>query len=399
MTTLAHATRLVATTRAVRPNRPLLDELGPDGFAWLRDGAGFVTSGVAAEVPADEVGAFLAAIEHEAPGDLPATGPIAVGGLPFDHTRTGSLVVPARVVGQGPDGTAWVTELHRAGAAGAVPVDPSPTEHPSRFLVSSVQSRARWRTEVLAALSAIGAGQLDKVVLAREVLVEADRPFSRRDIVARLVGSQPDCYVYAAGSLVGASPELLLARTGDRVTSRPMAGTAARNGDDGSAVLGLSDSEKDHREHRHVVDAVLDVLTPCCAELHADDVPVLARLTDVAHLMTSIEGRLRPPAPSALELARALSPTPAVAGSPRRQALEFLQAVEDFDRGGYGGPVGWVDAHGDGEWAVALRGAELDRRRARLFAGAGIVAGSDPEAEWAETEAKLAPMLRVLVTP
>jgi isochorismate synthase len=164
-------------------------------------------------------------------------------------------------------------------------------------------------------------------------------------------------------------------------------------------VLGLSDSEKDQREHRHVVDAVLDVLTPCCAELHADDVPVLARLTDVAHLMTSIEGRLRPPAPSALELARALSPTPAVAGSPRRQALEFLHAVEDFDRGCYGGPVGWVDARGDGEWAVALRGAELDRRRARLFAGAGIVAGSDPEAEWAETEAKLAPMLRVLVTP
>jgi menaquinone-specific isochorismate synthase len=399
VTTLAHGTRLVATTRAVHPTRPLLDELGPDGFAWLRDDAGFVTSGAVARVNAAEAVELLASISHDDRVGLPGTGPVAVGGLPFRPERRVELVVPARIVGRTPDGTRWLTELHAPGVAAVVPMDPHPTERPGRFLVSALQSRAWWRTEVMSALSAIGSGSLEKVVLAREVVVEADFPFSRREVLARLVASQPDCYVYAAGALVGASPELLVARRGDVVTSLPMAGTVARAGDDASRVTALADSDKDRREHRVVVDAVVAALQTRCEDVHADAVPSLARLTDVAHLATRIVGRVREPAASALDLARLLSPTPAVAGAPRDVALELLTALEPFDRGCYGGPVGWVDARGDGEWAVALRGAELDRRRARLLAGAGIVAGSDPEAEWAETEAKLAPMLRVLVTP
>jgi menaquinone-specific isochorismate synthase len=398
VTALAHGTRLVATTKVVHPTRPLLDELGSDGFAWLRDGAGFVTSGAVVRVDPAEVAAVLASIGHDDEVRLPGTGPIAVGALPFHPGHTGELVIPARVVGRAADGTAWVTVLHAPGGADVVPMDPEPTERPGRFLVSSVQSRTRWRTEVLAALHAIEAGDLEKVVLAREVLVETDVPFARHDVISRLVASQPDCFVYAAGTMVGASPELLVSRRGNVVTSLPMAGTVARAGNDAARIAALARSNKDRREHQLVVDAVIHALQTRCDDVRADDMS-LARLTDVAHLATRIEARVREPGPSALDLARLLSPTPAIAGAPRDVALEFLAALEPFDRGCYGGPVGWVDSHGDGEWAVALRGAELHRRKARLLAGAGIVAGSDPDAEWAETEAKLTPMLRVLITP
>jgi menaquinone-specific isochorismate synthase len=364
----------------------------------LRDGAGFVTSGAVARVHPTEAAEVLASIGLDDEVRLPGTGPIAVGALPFHPGHTAELVVPARVVGRAPDGTTWLTVLHAPGIADVVPTDPEPTERPARFLVSSVQSRTRWRTEVLAALHAIEAGDLEKVVLAREVVVETDVPFSRHDIISRLVASQPDCSVYAAGAMVGASPELLVSRRGNVVTSLPMAGTVARAGNDAARIAALAGSNKDRREHQLVVDAVVHALQTRCDDVRADDMS-LARLTDVAHLATRIEARVHESGPSALDLARLLSPTPAIAGAPRDVALEFLAALEPFDRGCYGGPVGWFDSHGDGDWAVALRGAELHRRKARLLAGAGIVAGSDPDAEWAETEAKLTPMLRVLVTP
>jgi menaquinone-specific isochorismate synthase len=148
-----------------------------------------------------------------------------------------------------------------------------------------------------------------------------------------------------------------------------------------------------------VVDSIVDALGPLCRELQVDVTPEVAVFGPVAHLATPIRGRLQAPLPSALDVARLLHPTPAVGGTPRDAALEAIRALEGFDRGRYAGPVGWVDARGDGEWAIALRGAELDGTRARLVAGAGIVAGSDPEAEWAETQAKLQPMLRALVRP
>jgi isochorismate synthase EntC len=156
---------------------------------------------------------------------------------------------------------------------------------------------------------------------------------------------------------------------------------------------------KDRREHRFVVDAIVDALHAECEELHVGSEPDVAVFGHVAHLATRVWGRLRDPAASALELALLLSPTPAVGGTPRDAALDTIRALERFDRGRYAGPVGWVDAQGNGEWAIALRGAELDGRRARLVAGAGIVEGSDPDAEWAETQAKFEPMLRALVRP
>jgi isochorismate synthase EntC len=168
-------------------------------------------------------------------------------------------------------------------------------------------------------------------------------------------------------------------------------------------VLGAADdlgrSEKDAWEHRLVVAAILDVLRSRCDEVDAPAEPEVDEFADVAHLATPIHGTLRSPAPDTLELVRALHPTPAVAGTPTRVALDSIDRLEPVDRGRYAGPVGWVDADGDGEWAVALRGAAIDGTRAVLHAGAGIVAGSDPDAEWEETGAKLDPMLRALIRP
>jgi menaquinone-specific isochorismate synthase len=392
MTTTPVTARLRAVTREVEPGHDLLDVFTGSGFAWLHDRTRFVATGVAARVPAAEAGAVLGTVDTEDPVGLPGTGPLAMGALPFDPDASGTLVVPARIAGER-DGRAWITEIGTRDRIGpAVTVAP-----PSRFSVVAPRSRAAWHESVDRALDAIAGGELEKVVLAREVLIEADAPFDARDVVRRLVGQQPGSFVYAIEGFVGASPELLVRRAGRIVESRPVAGTTLADSDE--SLRALAASVKDNREHRFVVDGILAALGDTCEELTVDATPHVAVFGPVAHLATPIRGRLRDPAPSALDLARLLHPTPAVGGTPRREALAAIRALEGFDRGLYAGPVGWVDARGDGEWAIALRGAELDGARARLVAGAGIVAGSDPESEWAETQAKLEPMLRALVRP
>ena len=398
MTTMPAPAKLQAVTREVWPlgqsDADLLDALiescTPHGFAWLHHDIRLVATGVAATVAPDDAAAALAAIEAEDPLGLPGTGAIAVGALPFDPSVDGELVIPARVLGQA-HGRAWVTEIGPADAEAS-------TTHPgpARFTVGATRTRAEWEAIVARAIDAIRRGELEKVVLAREVIVEGDQPFDVRDVIARLVHQQPGCFVYASDGLVGASPELLVRRTGAVVESRPVAGTAVAEGEE--SLRALAESVKDTREHRFVVDAILEVLAPASTTLDAG-APEVAVFGPIAHLATPVRGTLAGDAPDALALARMLSPTPAVGGTPRAAALTAIRELEGFDRGRYAGPVGWVDARGDGEWAIALRGAELDGTRARLVAGAGIVAGSDPAAEWAETQAKLEPMLRALVRP
>jgi menaquinone-specific isochorismate synthase len=391
VTTTPVPARLRAVTREVDVPDDALNGFDPHGFAWLHHATRLVTSGVAARLAPVDAATVLTGVDTDDPVGLPGTGAIAVGALPFDPDAVGELVVPARVRGVC-DGRAWVTEIGAGGASTAVGVAP-----PTRFQVAAPRTRDEWRAAVERALVGIDRGELEKVVLAREVLIEADTAFDAHEIVRGLVASQPGSFVYASDGFVGASPELLVRRTGDVVESRPVAGTTVADSDE--ALLALAASVKDTREHRFVVDGIVDVLGPRCVALHADAVPDVAVFGPVAHLATPIRGRLSAPTPSALELARLLHPTPAVGGTPRTAALDAIRELEGFDRGRYAGPVGWVDARGDGEWAIALRGAELDGARARLVAGAGIVAGSDPAAEWAETQAKLEPMLRALVRP
>jgi len=388
-------TGLVAVTRALDAVDDLLDALGPDGFVWSEAGVGLATSGVAARVPVDRVHEVLAAVTTDDEVQRPGTGPIAVGALPFAPDGDATMTVPARVVGRDVDGRGWITHI-------GPPLEPAPAPFPraTRFTVRAVEQRGWWEHAVEVALDEIAAGRFEKVVLARQVVVEADTPFDPRTVLRRLRSQQPGCILYADAGFVGATPELLVRRTGASVESRPMAGTAP--GSVAAEVAArLSASGKDAREHRFVVDAMRDALAPVTATIDVPDTPVVEHFGSLAHLVTPIRATLPavPDAPSALDLARRLHPTPAVGGTPTDAALDAIRRLEPFDRGPYAGPVGWVDARGDGAFAVALRGAELDGTRALLRAGAGIVAGSDPESEWAETVVKFEPMLRALVVP
>jgi menaquinone-specific isochorismate synthase len=385
-------TGLVAEVRAVDDGDPITRfRATPDAFAWLHHDTAIVTSGIAARIAVDEVDDVLASIAIEGVDGVPGTGPLAVGALAFDPEAVGELVVPA-VVHSRVGGRRFVTRV------ASEPDTTAPPAPPTRFTIAAPRTPAQWTAMVDAALAAIADGVVEKVVLAREVVIEGDAPFDPGSVLNRLVTQQPGSFVYAADGFVGASPELLVRRRGDTVESRPMAGTAVADGD-AASLRALAESVKDQREHGFVVDAITDTLGAACRELDVGPVPEVAVFGHVAHLATPFRGRLHQPAPTALELARRLHPTPAVGGTPTAAALALIRTLEGFDRGRYAGPVGWVDARGDGEWAIALRGAELAGTRARLVAGAGIVAGSDPAAEWAETQAKLEPMLRALVRP
>jgi isochorismate synthase len=219
----------------------------------------------------------------------------------------------------------------------------------------------------------------------------------------RLRAVNPDAYTFAVptadGVLVGASPELLVSRFGREVRSNPLAGSAPRSGDpeeDRANAEALRASPKNREEHAIVVEAIAGTLGPFCEDLTWDPQPVALATPNVWHLSTRFHGVLREPSANVLELVAALHPTPAVAGVPTDEALKLIDDLEPFDRGSYAGPVGWVDADGDGEWAVALRCAELDGSRATLYAGAGIVADSEPELEIDETDRKFRAFLDAL---
>jgi menaquinone-specific isochorismate synthase len=276
-------------------------------------------------------------------------------------------------------------------------------ESPDRFTLTPSLPHSEWKALIAATVERIAAHEFDKVVLARRIDIIGNRPFLIGEVLARLVALYPSCMIFSVDGFIGASPELLIAREGDRVTSHPLAGTVARSGDthaDEALVAGLMASPKARGEHQVVIDVLCRALAPVCEELDVPSTPSVLGLRNVSHLATRINGRLRPTTPeTALELVARVHPTPAVGGDPAEAALPYLQKVEGFDRGRYAGPVGWVDARGDGAWAVAIRSAEVDGAQARIFAGNGVVAASDPTDELAETQLKLQALLAALVRP
>ena len=281
----------------------------------------------------------------------------------------------------------------------------APGASPQSFTVEATMAPEDWCALVERATKMLAGeppGALSKVVLAREIVVGTDRPLDRLAVLQRLRAAYPGCHLLSVDGLVGASPELLVSRTGDTVRSHPLAGTAPRGGDpatDQRLAASLLASTKDREEHQITIDMVHDTLVGWCSYLDYEAEPSILAVANVQHLATLVEGRLSRPAPSVLELVAALHPTPAVAGWPRRPAVDWIVAHEGFDRGRYAGTVGWADAAGNGTWAVAVRCAEVTGTSARVIAGNGIVADSDPVAELAETQAKLQALLSAIVRP
>lgn len=416
---------LFARTRRLDTPVDLLAMAGHDGRLFERNRVGLAGQGVALRVawPAgDPAAGARAAAEALAaiPGDdevgLPGCGPVAFGALPFTPGAGATLVVPRTTFGRAEDGTCWVTTVGRAddgdsrvadeGAHG----DPAPERvpPPRRVTVASSMGTDAWCDLVAEAAKGLsgderpGGDGLRKVVLARELTLEADQPFDRTAVLAHLRRRFPGCHLVSMDGLVAASPETLVSLAGDVVRSHPMAGTAPRGGDptaDQHLAASLLASTKDRQEHQVTIDMVHDTLLGWCSYLDYEAVPSVVAVANVQHLATLVEGRLSSPPPSVLELVAALHPTPAVAGWPRDRAVRWIAEHEGLDRGRYAGTCGWVDARGNGTWAVTLRAAELDGPRARLVAGVGVLPGSDPAAELAETSAKFEALLTALVRP
>lgn len=370
---------------------------GEDGLAWVRRGDGLVAWGEAAryEITGQKHCAEAAAWWHDFVGslriddhlDVPGSGPVAFGSFAFDAETAGSVLVVPRVILGRRDGRSWVTTVG--------PVGPDPSRTPVRgpgnvtWAEGSVPVTA-WRSAVAQAVRRITAGVLAKVVLARDLVAYTDEPVDVRYLLSGLADRFPDCWTFSVDGLVGATPELLVRRTGAEILSLVLAGTAWRHPgaeDEDLLAAELIDSAKDQEEHVYATRSAAEALERYCAELSVQPTPTILRLSNVLHLATEVTGRLADDA-DALTLTGALHPTAAVAGTPTDVSLDVIRELEGMDRGRYAGPVGWMDANGDGEWCIALRCAEVDGSRVRLFAGCGIVAGSHPDTEVAEAQAK-----------
>jgi menaquinone-specific isochorismate synthase len=395
-------TPLVAVTRRLDQDVDLLEVAGPEGVLFEQTGCGLAGRGVAITLPVDEADDLLGAIAADDAVGQPGTGPVAFGALPFAGAG-GGLTVPEVVVGHAEDGSRWITAISPEGREPELPPPlPPPPMGSTGFDVRPTRPPEDWCDAVVEATKRIASSELHKVVLAREVLVRTEAPIDRVAVLDRLRQTYPGCMITSVQGMVGASPELLVSRAGDIVRSHPMAGTTPRGGDpttDARLAASLLASDKDRHEHQLTIDMVHDTLLPWCSYLDAEAEPSVVPVANVQHLATMVEGRLSSPPPSVLELVAALHPTPAVCGVPRDLAFATIAELEGFDRGRYTGPVGWVDGQGNGRWAVGIRSAEIDGTTARLFAGNGIVADSEPGTELAETRAKLQAVLSAIVRP
>jgi isochorismate synthase len=379
----------------------LNDIAGSDGFLFVRNGIGYAGRGVAQRVVMSQVEQVLRDIDHQNTTGIDVS-PIAFGVIPFDSTATNEFIIPQQIVGKDENGNCWLTTIDNADSE--VQIRQSLGASSNDFAVTALTPIETYRQAVLGARSAVREGRITKAVIAREVVVEARDPIDVHAVLLRLKATFGNSYRYSIDGFVGASPELLIEVAGTRVSSHPLAGTTPRTGDpttDAELARKLLLSMKDQVEHRIVIDVIHDMLLPYCSYLDWQPEPSVIEVANVQHLGTLIEGHLSEDHPDLLDLARMLCPTPALGGHPRDEALAIISELEGFDRKNYGGAVGWVNAQGDGTWAVAIRCAEFsaDCKTARLIAGGGIVAASEPDAELAETQAKFQAMLSAIVRP
>jgi menaquinone-specific isochorismate synthase len=389
----------------------LLDMLPEDHpVTWLRRGDGLVGCGVAAALRPSGAGRFDQANQWwrdltsraivRSDVDEPGSGLIAFGTFAFaDEPGDSTLVVPEVILGRRGE-TAWLTTVSSVGGLDQLdrrlelattppaPVDVSFTD--------GALNGEQWMAVVAEAVDRINAGDLEKVVLARDLVATAAEPIDVRWPLRRLAADYPTCWTFHVDGMFGATPELLIRRERGLITSRVLAGTIRRTGDDSrdlALAARLARSSKDLEEHEYAVRSVAEALEPHCSSMNVPEAPFVLHLPNVMHLATDVAGVVHDSATvTSLELAAALHPSAAVGGTPTPVATELIAQIECMDRGRYAGPVGWMDADGDGEWGIALRSGLISGSTVRLYAGCGIVADSDPEAELAETQGKFVPV-------
>lgn len=392
-----------------------LDMVSTPVGAALQDGGGRI---LASERGTDRLSAAARlwtalAAEHNRRGDSRPAGPrgtglVALGGFAFDPGREPAgpwagfpallFRVPALAVTRVRGRTFATGDLEL--------LEQSPCwrgPRARRLEVEAVRAEAEWMDAVAEAAQRLRAGEADKVVLAREVMAHADGVVAAGAVARALRNAYPACFTYliAGGdgtAFAGASPELLVRRSGRHVTSQPMAGSTARGEDDiedEALGAGLQASAKDRAEHRLTASHVAGVLSAACSTVDVEE-PRIVRFTNIQHLATTVRGELRQPPPTLLELATLLHPTPAINGAPTVAARRLISELEDMERGWYAGAVGWLDGRGDGELAVAIRCGLLYEDGARLYAGNGMMPDSDPEWELQETRLKLRALLGAL---
>ena len=376
-------------------------------LTWVRNGEGIIGYGEFARVHFSGASRFEDAAQwwrEQLKGfrindhiRVPGSGPIAFGSFSFDEAEDSVLIIPRVVVGKRGN-ISWIT---RIGAPAPLNHELLPTRKSSPLSWGEGSlSASEWEAAVGHAIVRITAGELEKVVLARDVTATSEEPIDARVVMEKLAEKYPNTWVFAVDGLIGATPELLVRLTKGLVTSRVLAGTIRRTGDDQrdlALAASLARSSKDLEEHDYAVRSVADALEPFCSSINVPDSPFVLHLANVMHLATDVTGVVSDSmaVTNALSLVDALHPTAAVCGTPREKAKKLINEYEVMKRGRYSGPVGWIDARGDGEWGIALRCAEIDAkdaRKVRLFAGCGIVAGSVPQDELAESQAKLVPM-------
>ncbi len=384
---------------------PLVQLLPESPTAFIRNGGGIIGFGEALRITASganriaELTAKWRAAVAEAQitdsVNLPGTGMVAFGSIAFADSSSSEsvLIVPEVLIGSR-DGRMWLTSVEGSSWPATTPYR---TNDPV-ILKPGAQSREGFQASVQDAIDAITSGKAEKVVLARDLVAQVDADFDIRPVLSTLAERYPSCWVYSVDGTFGASPELLVRVAHGQVSARVLAGTAGRGTDpavDQAIASALAGSSKNLAEHTFAVDSLVQALEPFCDHVDADSEPFSLALPNVWHLASDVHGVLKHES-SVLDLADALHPTAAVAGTPRLQAQQLIEQLEPFDRGRYAGPVGWIGADGDGEWAIALRGGQISATEIRAFAGCGIVAESEPSAELTETDLKFQPITGAL---
>lgn len=404
------ASLVPVTTNRIGSHLPLLQLLPADTqYSWVRGEDGLVGWGEYASIKVsgkdrfDQVRTWwhqqleTFSISNSVHGS--GTGPVLFTSFSFDRNEESVAVIPRVIVGKKGDNS-WITWIGQGPQPLLADSAPDYVQQDFQWQQGTLTEQ-QWETRVAQAIAKIDKSEIDKVVLARDLIATTQSEIDVRPILNKLSNNYPATWVFSVDGLIGATPELLLRLSRGMVTSRVLAGTIPKTGDDARdlALAGsLARSSKDLEEHEYAVRSVADALEPFCSSTNVPDAPFVLHLANVMHLATDVTGALLESAHhiDAFALLKSLHPSAAVCGTPRNIAFDVINEIEGMNRGRYAGPVGWIDARGDGELGIALRSGQVTQNEIRIFAGCGIVSGSDPVVELAESNAKFSAMKSAL---